>query len=103
MNVALDSYKNSIKQKIESNKVYPARAIRRGYEGDVTVEFTVLKNGSIKSLELVSPAPSENINIAAISAVKNSIPFEAFPTNIRKENIKVVIPFSFRTQNIRHR
>ena len=51
---------------------------------------------------MVSQAPSENINLAAITAVKKSAPFKDFPIDIGKETLNVVIPLSFRIKNIRY-
>ena len=54
---------------------YPRRALARGLEGYVVVEFTISKNGSVKNPRVVggydfSGAPTEVFNHSALSAVE---------------------------------
>lgn len=95
-NLAVKNYKNLIHNTVKSNRVYPSRDRRRGKEGNVTAQFTVLRNGSIKNLKLISSATSNNINRAAITAIKESTPLKAFPIGIGGKTLNVIIPFSFR-------
>lgn len=54
---------------------YPRRALARGLEGYVVVEFTISKNGSVKNPRVVggydfSGAPTEVFNHSALNAVE---------------------------------
>ena len=54
---------------------YPRRALARGIEGYVVVEFTISKNGSVKNPSVVggydgSGAPTDIFNSAALNAVE---------------------------------
>ncbi len=49
--------------------VYPRSAIRRGQEGWVQVEFTVLADGSTSDVEVVSASPEEVFDRASVQAV----------------------------------
>lgn len=59
-------------QRINSNKSYPNSARRRSIEGSVEVEFTVLADGNVKNIEIIS---GQNIFAeSTIEAIKNSFP-----------------------------
>lgn len=49
---------------------YPERALMRGIEGRVTIEFTIKPNGEIAKLSIVSAEPSDVFNEAALTAIK---------------------------------
>lgn len=74
-------------QRINSNKSYPNSARRRSIEGSVEVEFTVLANGNVKNIEIIS---GQNIFAeSTIEAIKNSFPIKiddglfAFPKKFK--------------------
>ncbi len=49
---------------------YPERALTRGIEGRVTVEFIIKPNGDVANLTIVNAEPSDIFNEAALSAIK---------------------------------
>lgn len=49
---------------------YPPRALRAGIEGNVTVEFTIAKDGSVKDPEIVSANPENIFNDAVLRAIQ---------------------------------
>lgn len=74
-------------QRINSNKSYPNSARRRSIEGSVEVEFTVLADGNVKNIEIIS---GQNIFAeSTIEAIKNSFPVKiddglfAFPKKFK--------------------
>ncbi len=48
---------------------YPARAVNRGIEGWVLVEFTITGTGSVKDAKVVDAKPANIFNDAAIKAI----------------------------------
>ncbi len=48
---------------------YPERALQRGIEGRVLIEFTISKSGSVKDAKVIAYEPSSIFNKAAIKAV----------------------------------
>ncbi|QPJ64134.1 MAG: energy transducer TonB [Candidatus Nitrohelix vancouverensis] len=92
---ALDGYAQGIKQKIESEKKYPPRAKRLGNEGTVVIRFTILKNGNITDIEMVSGSKYKSINEAALKAVRKAAPFPHLPDEIGRDSLKLVLPFNF--------
>lgn len=49
---------------------YPERAMQRGTEGRVLVEFTISKSGSVKDAKVIAYEPSKIFNKAALKAVR---------------------------------
>jgi protein TonB len=48
---------------------YPARAVNRGIEGWVLVEFTITGTGSVKDAKVVDAKPATIFNDAALKAI----------------------------------
>ncbi len=66
--------------------IYPQRAIDRGIEGYVIVEFTVTKTGSVKNPHVVEFEPSTIFNKAAVAA---ALKFKYKPRIVNGEPIEV--------------
>jgi protein TonB len=66
--------------------VYPRRALSRGIEGYVIVEFTVSKQGSVKDVVVVEADPADIFNQAAIDA---ALKFKYKPRVINGEAAEV--------------
>lgn len=49
---------------------YPPRALRSGIEGNVTVEFTIAKDGTVKDPKIVAAEPENIFNDAVLRAIK---------------------------------
>lgn len=77
INAIKEEFLKNIKIQIDKNKVYPQRAISRGIQGTVDVNFTLLANGNIS-----------NINLHGHNIFKNSIEdalLKSFPVIIPQE------------------
>ncbi len=48
---------------------YPERAMQRGIEGRVLVEFTISKSGAVKDAKVIAAEPSSIFNKAALKAI----------------------------------
>ncbi len=66
--LALDSGDGEYLPIVKVAPVYPRRALSRGIEGFVIVEFTVSKQGSVKDISVVEASPPDLFNQAAIDA-----------------------------------
>ncbi len=92
----LDGYLGALQALIASAKQYPESARKSGQEGKVTVKFTVLKNGDVKNIQLVSKTNYSELNEEAITAVKRAAPFSNFPDEIGKPFLDIILPFKFK-------
>lgn len=70
--------------KVEPN--YPQRALRRGVEGYVVVEFTVNKRGRVENPRVVEADPEDIFNKAALEAARK---FKYRPKTVNGEPVEV--------------
>ena len=78
--------------------LYPKSALRRGLEGDVTIEYNVGIDGSVTSAFIVEANPPGRFDSAALRYV-NSFEFEPYRHNgtpAEVERVLVKIPFKVR-------
>lgn len=92
----LDDYLGTLQGLIASAKKYPESARKSGQEGKVTVQFTVMKNGTVKNIQLASKSNYADLNEEAIEAVKRAAPFSGLPDEIDKPFLDIILPFRFR-------
>jgi len=70
---------------------YPERAMQRGIEGRVLVEFTISKSGAVKNAKVIAAEPKKVFNRAALKAVSQ------WKYNPKIENGKPVEQMGIRT------
>ena len=92
---ALKSYIGQIQRIIEQAKRYPEGARRAGRQGKLKVQFTILKNGEVDNVRLVTETPYPNLNREAMAAVKRAAPFSGIPDSVMKKSLNIILPFRF--------
>ena len=91
----LKNYMVQVQQSVEGAKRYPEASRRAGRQGKLKVQFTILKNGEVDNVRLLTETPYPNLNREAVAAVKRAAPFSGFPDIIMKQSLKVILPFRF--------
>ncbi|MDR1899145.1 MAG: energy transducer TonB [Treponema sp.] len=71
---AAADYLALIMRRLEEKKVYPLAVRKRGIEGDVTVRFTIGRNGAVTGITLEAAA-HRFLGQAAVETVKSAAPF----------------------------
>ncbi len=82
-----NAFLSRIRSKINKNKTYPRIAQRRGMQGSVKVQFTILANGKVGHISVSGPKVFHN---SAKSAVKN-----AFPISTKNAPISLPMTVNF--------
>jgi protein TonB len=74
---------------------YPERAMQRGIEGRVLVEFTISKSGSVKDPRVIAYEPSRIFNKAALKAVSQwkYNPKIEDGKAVEQKGIRIALPF----------
>jgi protein TonB len=67
-----------LRELINQNKSYPSSARRRGVQGDIQVKFSVLEDGNVKNIELISGQAI--FESSALEAIQKSFPIEVDKT-----------------------
>ena len=92
---ALKSYIGQVRRSVLGAKRYPEASRRAGRQGKLQVQFTILKNGEVGNVRLLTETPYPNLNREAMAAVKRAAPFSGIPDSIMQQSLKVVLPFRF--------
>ena len=92
---ALKNYVGQIRRSVLGAKRYPEASRRAGRQGTLKVQFTILKDGQVGNVRLLTETPYPNLNREAMAAVERAAPFAGIPDSIMQQSLKVVLPFRF--------
>jgi protein TonB len=90
-----DSYLEMIRFKIEKHKLYPVTARNQGIKGRVILSLVITLRGEVNSLKIKKSSGYDILDTAALSAVRNAVPFPTPPGNFFKKDIYLSIPILF--------
>jgi TonB family protein len=90
-----NEYVASVKSKIYGCKFYPEQAERMEREGSVKVRFTVSGVGSVSGVNVESSSGFDDLDSAAMQAVKNAAPFTAIPEELGKSSLTISITLKY--------
>jgi len=82
-----------IKNLIEKNIKYPARALRMGWSGKVVVSFTILENGHVSNMKIINSSGHDLLDENILETIKTVEPFPKPPVSA-----SLKIPFDYRTE-----
>lgn len=88
-------YFTAMRKSIELVWNYPYEAIRRRMEGKVGIEFTIVKDGTISSVKVISSSGFEILDNAIVEAIRLAAPFSPLPDGLDKQKLTVVGNFSY--------
>ncbi|MEH6548657.1 MAG: energy transducer TonB [Pseudomonadales bacterium] len=93
-------YQLQWQQKVEwvGNKHYPEQARLRQLEGDVRLLVSLLPDGSIKTIQILSSSGHALLDAAAMKSVHLAAPFQPFPPEIAKKTdiLEIIRTWQFR-------
>ncbi|HAB08713.1 MAG TPA: energy transducer TonB, partial [Alcanivorax sp.] len=90
----LDRYLGKVRDTIEYNKEYPARARMRRQQGVVEVSFLVDSNGRALEVTLTSSSNSRILDQQSLELVRR-LRFPEPPTELGSEPIRVNLPLRY--------
>ncbi|MFQ5482447.1 MAG: TonB family protein [Nitrospinaceae bacterium] len=96
---ALKGYQTGVHRWLSrvAEKYYQRSTARRSnIQGKVMVIITLLRNGALKDILIEKPSQYVLLNQTALQAVRKAAPFTEFPAEIVEDELKLVIPFSFK-------
>lgn len=91
-----DAYKNAVRVAILKHRKYPRQARRKRREGTVRIAFQLSRDGAISNLRVVQSSGIEQLDKAALNAVRKVQRFPAIPTAVRRELWQFELPVSFK-------
>lgn len=93
--VAEERYLTDLLNAIAIHRFYPDGARRRGQQGSVEVQLTILKNGEFKSIAVSKPSNYRTLNKASTRTLNRLKRFKPFPRDIDRDSWKISIPFRY--------
>tara|TARA_Y100000816_G_scaffold81710_1_gene55924 strand:+ start:29 stop:598 length:570 start_codon:yes stop_codon:yes gene_type:complete len=91
---AYQSYYGQVRKIIDSNKKYPLLARQRREEGSPRITFTILKNGLVENVSVMTSG-YRSLDREARRMILASSPFPPIPASMKKEYIQLTIPINF--------
>ena len=89
-------YTAIIQRRIEDAKEYPKGSEKSGRQGVLKVQFTILKNGQLGNVSLLTKTDYPELNQAAMAAVKRAAPFAGIPDSIMGQSLRFIVPIKFK-------
>ena len=94
-NAAVSNYPGKIVSKLRRSLRYPREAQRQRLKGEVRVAFTVLSNGSVSGIRIVSSSGSPILDKAAVETVQRATPFPKIPEGAGRSSWPFTVPLAF--------
>jgi protein TonB len=88
-------YLRMLKDKIEGIWEYPEEAARKGITGDLYITFTILKDGTLGEVRLIRTSGYEDLDEAAMNAVKEAAPYWPLPDDWEGDKLTITGHFIY--------
>lgn len=93
---AILRYQDSVKQKIQEEKMYPRWALRMGREGTVRIAFYLTSSGNVKKIDVIQGSGIKEFDAEAVDAVRRANPFLPFPDSFKENELRFEIDMIFK-------
>jgi protein TonB len=90
------SYTKMLKQNIGAQWKYPIEAMESLIEGQLTLLFTLNKNGELISVRILYPSGYSVLDQEASRAVQMAAPYPPFPSRITVNKLNIIASFDYR-------
>jgi protein TonB len=88
-------YLRMLKDKIEDIWKYPEEAARKGITGDLYITFSILKDGTLGDVRLIRTSGYEDLDEAAMNAVKEAAPYWPLPDDWEGDKLTITGHFIY--------
>ncbi|PCJ21649.1 MAG: hypothetical protein COB04_02785 [Gammaproteobacteria bacterium] len=80
---------------IEKNKYYPLKAKKRDQQGEVIIQFSIQKDGTLTDIKVIGSSGFFTLDKAALRAVKKLKKFKPLPAAIALNSTTLKIPMQY--------
>jgi len=88
-------YFTNMRKAIELVWTYPYEAAMRGMQGNVGLMFTILKDGRVEKVKVISTSGYKILDQAVVDAINQAAPFAPLPDAIKKDRLPVKGNFTY--------
>jgi len=89
------AYFAELKRRIEEKWVYPQEAARKGQSGQGELRFVLRKDGSVRTVEIVSSSGVMVLDRYIENAIRLASPFPPIPASVGEDVIPISINFTY--------
>jgi protein TonB len=79
-------------------KRYPERALKRRVTGEGTIKIEIQSDGSLSDFQIIQSTDTTILDEELKAMVERAEPFPAFPNDLRKQSLTLVVPIAFRLE-----
>jgi protein TonB len=90
------SYLSKIKSKIEPQWHYPERAQSIGLQGKLALCFSIIRDGHLDRIELLSSSGHPLLDKEALKAVRGAAPYYPLPDRLKISRLNILATFEYR-------
>lgn len=92
----LADFRSRVVSAIREASFFPKEAVQRRQHGEITVAFSIIRDGSVEDLRIVKPSGLKALDDAAVEIVrKASAGFPPFPSAVTQDRLRYVVPIIF--------
>lgn len=91
----LSDYSAGLRKLIDSQKIYPSLSKKMGETGIVTVSLELLKDGTIKDVQIKTSSKFARLNQAALQTASAVKKYRPLPESISGDQLNVEVPIEF--------
>lgn len=90
------SYQDMVATLIARAKRYPERALKRRMTGEGSIRLEISADGSLAHFQILRSTETPILDEELRAMVDRAAPFPAFPSDLRKDRLALVVPIAFR-------
>lgn len=90
------SYQDMVATMLARSKRYPERALRRRMTGEGAIRIEISADGSLSHFEIIRSTEAPILDEELRAMVERAGPFPAFPRDLQKKSLALVVPIVFR-------
>jgi len=90
-----DDYFERLRRHLAKHKRYPPEASKQKQEGKVQVSFTLARNGTVLSAEIVRGSGFPMLDQAVLDMLRTASPMPPLPERFTGERIQITMPIGF--------
>ncbi len=89
------SYLTKLKKNIKQNWQYPKQAYIRKEEGTAVVKFSIVEDGSLIDIRIITSSGFKSLDTEALNVVKLCTPYTPLPKNFNLSKLNIVANFHY--------
>ncbi len=93
------SYQDMVATLLARAKRYPERALKRRMTGEGSIRLEITPDGSLADFQIIRSTETPILDDELRAMVERAAPFPAFPSDLRKNRLALVVPVAFRIES----